>query len=361
MRAVRDLFRVRLAPAQVLIFIAITNAAHLIPTARARACTCASRPVTEQLAHADIAFVGTPTARHDPNAGAAIRSSADPIHYTFTVELAWKGVETDTLTVLTAMDGASCGRSFTLGQRYLVFYDLRGGRPRTGLCSGGDLLLNAMAARYLLPEPATITEGAEWPALDRDGLLAWMRKGNHEATYLAASLLTGEYGMLDTFGLSAARLAVAAPDQALPVFAAHADSTALADAARGLLDADREDQREAAVRALGRLAAPAELGAVVSRGFADPHEGPRAAARAAMMARGNDLAPADAAAGVAAFIASLSKMPAESFWMGVHQLRYLPEPRGPVRAFVDSLLATTQETMVRRMAAEVRRDIAGDR
>jgi hypothetical protein len=351
--------------AQVLIFIAITIAAHLIPTARARACTCASRPVTEQFANADIAFVGTPTARLDPNAGAAMRSSADPIHYTFTVELAWKGVETDTLTVLTAMDGASCGRSFTLGQRYLVFCDLRGGRPRTGLCSGDDLLVNAMAARYLLPAPATITAGAEWPALDRDGLLAWMRKGNHEATYLAASLLTGEYGILDLFGLSTARLAVAAPDEALPVFAAHTDSTALAaalaDAARGLLDADREDRREAAVRALGRLAAPAELGAVVSRGFADPHEGPRAAARAVMMARGHDLAPADAAAGVAAFIASLSTMPGENFWVGVHQLRYLPEPRGPVRAFVDSLLATTQETMVRRMAAEVRRDIAGDR
>lgn len=76
-----------------------------------------------------------------------------------------------------------------------------------------------------------------------------------------------------------------------------------------------------------------------------------------MMARGRELAPADAAAGVAAFIASLATMPGESFWVGVHQLRYLPEPRGPVRAFVDSLLFSSQDETVRRMAAEVRREL----
>lgn len=354
----------RLAPAQVLAFALLVSAALLTTAAPSRACTCGTAPITELFARADVAFVGTPTARHDPNAGAAIRSSADPIHYAFTVELAWKGVDTDTLTVLTSADGASCGRSFTLGQRYLVLCHFRNVRPWTGLCSGDDLLQNAMAARYLLPAPAPIAPGLDWPALDRGGLLEWMGIDNVEARHLAASLLTGEYGAHDPFGLSVAALVVAAPDAALPVFAAHADSTALAaalaDLARGLLGADGEQQRAAAVRALGRLAAPAELAAVVRRGFADPRESPRAAARAVMMARGRELAPADAGAGVEAFIASLAEMPGESLFMGVHQLRYLPEPSGPVRAYVDSLLVHATDDLVLRVAAEVRREL-GDR
>ena len=77
-----------------------------------------------------------------------------------------------------------------------------------------------------------------------------------------------------------------------------------------------------------------------------------------MMARGRELAPAAAAAGVEACIASLAEMPGESFFMGVHQLRYLPEPSGPVRAYVDTLLAHATDNLVLRVAAEVRRELA---
>ncbi|MBK6734240.1 MAG: hypothetical protein IPG61_09130 [bacterium] len=353
--------RARLAPAQVLVVVAVVSAALLATAAPSHACVCSNEPITRLFADADVVFVGTPTAWRDPNEGAGSRSSADPIHYTFDVELAWKGVDTDTLTVLTPAGGSSCGRSFQIGERYLILCHLRDGRPWTGLCSGDDLLQNAMAARYLLSAPVPVVPGAEWPALGRDGLLEWMRIDNVEARCLAASLLTGEYEVRDQFGLSAAGLAVAAHAAAVPIFAAHVDSTALAaalaDLARGLLNDDREQNRAAGIRALGRLATAHELGAVLRHGFADPQEGPRAAARAVMMARGHDLAPADAAAGVEGFIASLATIGGEGLWMGVHQLRYLPEPHGPVRAFVDSLLAASSDEMVLRMAAEVRREL----
>jgi hypothetical protein len=332
---------------------------HLTAAAPSRACTCNGDPITKLFADADVVFVGTPTAWHDPNADASLRSSADPIHYAFNVELAWKGVDTDTLTVLTPAGGSSCGRSFQVGERYLILCHLRDGRPWTSLCSGDELLQNALAARYLLPAPVPVVPGAEWPALGRDGLLEWMRIGNSAAAHLAASLLTGEYEVRDESGLSAAGLAVAAHAAAVPIFAAHVDSTALAaalaDLARGLLNDDREQTRAAGIRALGRLATAHELGAVLRHGFADSQEGPRAAARAVMMARGHDLAPADAAAGVEGFIASLATIGGEGLWMGVHQLRYLPEPHGPVRACLDSLLATSSDAMVLRTAAEVRR------
>ncbi|MBK8168081.1 MAG: hypothetical protein IPK64_19210 [bacterium] len=353
--------RGRLAPAQVLAFIVLVCATLLVPAEPARAVVCDGAPITVQFARADVAFVGTPTAWHNPNAGADVISTADPIHYAFSVELAWKGVDTDTLTVLTPAGGPSGGRSFRIGERYLILCQLRDGRPWTGLCSGDDMLKNALAARYLLPAPVPIVPGADWPALDRDGLLAWMQNDNAEAFLLAASLLTGEYATRGPSVLSTSDLVIAAPDRVRRIFAAHADSvalaSALADLARSLLDAEWEQQRTAAIRALGHLAAPAELGAVVRRGFADTHEGPHAAARSVMMERGRELAPPEAAAGVAAFIASLGTMGGEGLWRGVHQLRYLPEPHGPVRACVDSLLATSTDQMVLRMAAEVRRDL----
>lgn len=361
MRGARELCRGRLAPAQVLAAVALLSVTLVVPAAPSRACVCDHAPVTVQFARADIVFVGTPTDWHNPNAGAHLVSTADPVHYAFNVELAWKGVDTDTLTVLTPSGGSSCGRSFRIGERYLIFCGLRDGRPWTGLCSGDEMLKNALAARYLLPAPAPIVPGVDWPALDRAGLLEWLQTDNAEAFQLAASLLTGEYATRGVSVLSTSQLVVSAPDAARQIFSAHADSTALAaalaDLARSLLDSEWEPQRTAAIHALGRLAAPADLGALVRRGFADPQEGPHAAARAVMMERGCELAPAEAVAGVEAFIASLRTMGGEGPWLGVHQLRYLPEPHGPVRAYVDSLLATTQDAMVRRMAAEVRREL----
>lgn len=160
--------RGELAPAHVAVALGLAVLAGLSLACPARACTCAG-----------------------------IRSSADPVHYTFAVDLAWKGVDTDTLTVLTTQDDAACGYRFRIGERYPVLGYLRNGRLWTGLCSGNDLLPNAMAARYLLPTPAPVVPGVDWPALDRDGLLEWMREGNVHARDMAATLLTGEYAARD--------------------------------------------------------------------------------------------------------------------------------------------------------------------
>lgn len=168
-----------LAPAQVRSTICVTVAlilfaATILPPA-AHACTCGQRPLLDHFPAADVAFVGTAQGAFDPHENDDPESGSDPIGYLFCVDLAWKGVVTDTITVWTARSEVTCGYRFQPGEDYVVLAWTRDGRPSTGMCSGVERLNKALAARYLLPEPVPVKPGATWPAVSRDVLLDFLR------------------------------------------------------------------------------------------------------------------------------------------------------------------------------------------
>jgi HEAT repeat protein len=105
----------------------------------AAACTCSPPPEPlAALAKADAVFSGTAVGRRDPQEGAEIHSSMDPIDYVFATTRVWKGDFGDTVVVRTARSSASCGYSFVLGEEYLVYASRRRDDPEllgTSLCT----------------------------------------------------------------------------------------------------------------------------------------------------------------------------------------------------------------------------------
>lgn len=330
-----------------------------------RACTCNGSPLLDLFEAADFAFVGTVTANFDPRAGAEVISSADPIGYRFTVEMAWKGVDADTMTVWSARFDASCGYRFRTGVRYIVMGQNRGGQPRSGLCSGVTPFEGALEARYVLPFPARIARGAAWPALARGDLLDFLREGNQVARNAAASLLASEFGGNDAFGLSLFRLLITEPVQSATILAAGSDSTgtaaALAQLADQSLDSDLAETRAAAVEGLGWLTQRDALIRVMRRGFADQSESVRAAARRVLLARYNDLARSEADELVPCFIASIGDLTSEEGWVGVHQLRYFPGQCDQIMPFLKAVADTATDRQLKITASDVMKSLPGGR
>jgi hypothetical protein len=107
----------------------------LVGSGSAVACSCIPQSDAKLRAQADAIFSGTVTARLDRNPGPSI-SSADPIEYTFAVERTAKGTVTDSQVVTSARDGATCGCSFPVGQRFAVYANRRDGVLWANVCGG---------------------------------------------------------------------------------------------------------------------------------------------------------------------------------------------------------------------------------
>ncbi len=107
----------------------------------ALACTITAPGPTEEelLARADVVFEGVVGSHRDPNTGATIIGSGDPIFWTFTVERVIKGAVSRVQEVASARSGASCGIRFEEGARYRVYANYVGGTLSTGLGSGTRL------------------------------------------------------------------------------------------------------------------------------------------------------------------------------------------------------------------------------
>ena len=113
------------------------------PVAQTLACSCAQLGPGEALANAEVAFVGVVARVDDPSGGGPIVSTGDPIIYTFAVEQSLKGgvAVGDAVVVRSARDGASCGTTFALAQRWQVYaYHDPDDVLTTGLCDGNELL-----------------------------------------------------------------------------------------------------------------------------------------------------------------------------------------------------------------------------
>ena len=122
--------------------IVLTVIVVLVGAGNAVACSCLAESDAKYRRAADVVFAGTVVAISDPNPG-PVRSSADPITFTFAVERAAKGAVGARLDVVSARDGASCGCDFAEGRRYLVYATLDGGALRANICGGSRRLTPA--------------------------------------------------------------------------------------------------------------------------------------------------------------------------------------------------------------------------
>lgn len=120
------------------------------PMARVMACSCVQLGAGQALANADVAFTGVVTSIRDPNGGNPITSSGDPIVYVFAVETVSKGPAAKEITLTSARDGASCGMTFSLADKWRIYANGDGvDRLATGICSGNALI----AVNAPLPKP----------------------------------------------------------------------------------------------------------------------------------------------------------------------------------------------------------------
>jgi hypothetical protein len=132
--------------------ILLAAALTAVPVATVMACSCAQATITDSLGFADVVFTGTAISAEAPPAGEVI-STADPVHYAFAVDKIYKGGVIDAeIVASTAMDGASCGTSFGIDERWLVFANVTDGEIWTGLCSGNVLLADEETEAAALAE-----------------------------------------------------------------------------------------------------------------------------------------------------------------------------------------------------------------
>jgi hypothetical protein len=146
----------------------VAGALSAVPVSTALACSCMQATIPQSMEFADIAFIGTTRAVEAPPPGDVV-NTADPIHYAFAVDSIYKGDLVDAeIVASSAMDGASCGTSFGIDERWLVFANVTDGEIWTGLCSGNVLLTDEeievatvaeLGEPLVEPSPAAVEAG----------------------------------------------------------------------------------------------------------------------------------------------------------------------------------------------------------
>ncbi|HET8777885.1 MAG TPA: hypothetical protein VFN76_09510 [Candidatus Limnocylindria bacterium] len=171
-----------------LLALAAASALAALPVEQVAACSCAQTTVEEAAANAQAVFVGTvvderPVGRDDGPVRAVAATAPMPgptgqVIYTFKVEVVAKGDIGTQVELLGGGDGASCGMSFGIGERWLVFASWDGAVHTTNLCAGNrnlapdeepPLPMSAPGAEEAIPDaPIEIP----WSALGVLGAIA---------------------------------------------------------------------------------------------------------------------------------------------------------------------------------------------
>ncbi len=123
----------------ILAVVMMAFANFVVSTTPVFACSCIAPPPPQEAREQSAAvFAGTVTNIDAPQG--EIISSADPVGITFDVTDVWKGEVSETQTITTPRDSASCGYAFEMGMDYLVYaYEGEDGL-QTNLCSRTTLL-----------------------------------------------------------------------------------------------------------------------------------------------------------------------------------------------------------------------------
>ena len=131
--------------------LAVTAAIALtaVPTVSVMACSCMETSVEQAVAEADLAIVGTLVAVQEPPAGALDQ----PMAMEWSIERSRDPLDVDRATIIGWPDnGANCGVSFGVGDRWLVLASM----TDAGLETHGCLPNRPIAADD--PESAAIIE-----------------------------------------------------------------------------------------------------------------------------------------------------------------------------------------------------------
>jgi len=142
-------------------FVAIGLAS--LPAGQVAACSCAQSTPEQAAEFADAVFAGTvvneqPVGADSDPVGAMAATVPAPAPfgqtiYTFDVDGVAKGPISAQVDVLSGGDGASCGMTFGLNERWLVFTTWDGAMHGTGLCSGNVTLEPGAEAPLPLAAP----------------------------------------------------------------------------------------------------------------------------------------------------------------------------------------------------------------
>ena len=137
-----------------------------VPLSTTLACSCAQATIPDSVGWADVVFTGKAVAVEAPPPGDVV-NTIDPVHYSFVVDRVFKGPITDSeIVATTQMDGASCGTSFGVDERWLVFANFSEDGISTGLCSGNVLLADAETEDAILAELGAPIAEPEPPATE---------------------------------------------------------------------------------------------------------------------------------------------------------------------------------------------------
>ena len=116
-----------------LLGLALPGVPGPLGASRARACSCAARTPEQAFESASAVFEGQVTGIERSKAGPD--GGAPELLVTLRVVRAWKGVDHEQVTVLTAGDEAACGYRFQDGKSYLVYAPPGEPHLRVSLCS----------------------------------------------------------------------------------------------------------------------------------------------------------------------------------------------------------------------------------
>ena len=141
----------RVSGADMKLLLAATLALGLlsVPLERAAACSCAMFGPEEAAAAADVVFAGTVVDARPLGSGERVGplAATAPVPlpfgqtmYAFAVDGVAKGEVGSQAEILAGGDGASCGMSFGVNERWLVFATWDGSGLTTNLCAGNIIL-----------------------------------------------------------------------------------------------------------------------------------------------------------------------------------------------------------------------------
>jgi hypothetical protein len=134
--------------------LALLGTLWMAPPCETGFCSCAGpRDVPSALASAQAVFTGRVVSVRDTT----VQTDHGPWRrrrVMLRVDRAWKGVEAETVTVLTGWGGGDCGFPFERGESYLVYAHGRPGEVLgTGICGRTAELSRAAADVRALGEP----------------------------------------------------------------------------------------------------------------------------------------------------------------------------------------------------------------
>ncbi|MBS4175459.1 hypothetical protein [Bacillus sp. FJAT-49736] len=118
------------------------------------ACSCAMKNQPQEKWKKSIAvFQGKVIKKKTKSTSFFTSSSDDPVYVTFQVQKVWKGVNSRTVTIKTAISGASCGYDFRKNIEYVVYAKEENDKLVVNLCSRTEELSKASEDINYLGKP----------------------------------------------------------------------------------------------------------------------------------------------------------------------------------------------------------------